>query len=399
MYNREKYIKWIDSVIDTEFVKIISGVRRSGKSMILQMVRDSVISRGISAKNIIFLNFESNKLNQYKTQEMLMKYILEQVDKTYEKTYFLFDEIQEVENWQKVVNGLRVDFNCEIYITGSNAMLLSGELATYLTGRYIEMKVFPLSFKEYLQFTKTSEVSSKIDILFKEYMEWGGFPMLPTITDKTLKKAVLESIFDSVLLKDVMLRDSIKEKSILLKVVNYLLDTIGNPISSQKIANALTSDGHKTNHNLVARYLNLLEEAFVFYRADRYDIRGKNYLKTLGKYYVVDTGIRNIKLGKSGNLGSQIENIVYIELKRRGYDVFVGNIDSKEIDFVCFKNGSVEYYQITYQLPIDDTREQDNLLLLKDNYKKTIITANRMDVGEINGIEVVHIADFLLEDY
>ncbi|MCL1945652.1 MAG: ATP-binding protein [Chitinivibrionia bacterium] len=395
--NRDGYIKWIDSVIDTEFVKVIAGVRRSGKSMILQMVRDYIISRNVASKNVMFLNFESNKLNSYKTSETLMEYILKQIGETKEKIYFLFDEIQEVDNWQKVVNGLRVDFNCEIYITGSNAMLLSGELATYLTGRYIELKVFPLSFKEYLQFTKTDVNSSKVDVKFKEYMEWGGFPMLPAIDDKLLKKAVLESIFDSVLLKDVMLRGVIKEKNVLLRITNYLLDTIGNPVSAQKIANFFTSSGLKTNHNSVAKYLNLLEEAFIFYKVDRYDVRGKNYLKTLGKYYAVDNGIRNIKLGKSGNLGSQIENIVYIELKRRGFDVFTGNIDGKEIDFVCFKNGDIQYYQITYQMP-DNSREQDNLLLIKDNYKKTIITANRMDVGEVNGIEIVHIVDFLLEN-
>jgi predicted AAA+ superfamily ATPase len=361
------------------------------------MVRDYIISRNIDSKNVIFLNFESNKLNPYKTQETLMEYVLKQIGETKEKIYLLFDEIQEVDNWQKVVNGLRVDFNCEIYITGSNAMLLSGELATYLTGRYIELKVFPLSFKEYLQFTKTDVNSSKVDVKFKEYMEWGGFPMLPAIDDKLLKKAVLESIFDSVLLKDVMLRGVIKEKNVLLRITNYLLDTIGNPVSAQKISNFFTSSGLKTNHNSVAKYLNLLEEAFIFYKVDRYDVRGKNYLKTLGKYYAVDNGIRNIKLGKSGNLGSQIENIVYIELKRRGFDVFTGNIDGKEIDFVCFKNGDIQYYQVTYQMP-DNSREQDNLLLIKDNYKKTIITANRMDVGEINGIEIVHIVDFLLEN-
>lgn len=397
--SREIYMKWVERVIDSEFVKIITGVRRSGKSMILQMVYDYIIARNTPKENVLFFNFESNKLNPYKTQEALLKYIFEQIGDTKEKIYFLFDEIQEVENWQNVVNGLRVDFNCEIYITGSNAMLLSGELATYLTGRYIELKVFPLSFKEYLQFTKTEIDSSKIDVKFKEFMEWGGFPMLPAINDKILKKAVLESIFDSILLKDVALRGVIKEKNVLLKITNYLLDVIGNPVSAKGIADYLTSSGLKTNHTSVAKYLNLLEEAFIFYKTDRYDIRGKNYLKTLGKYYAVDNGLRNIKLGKSGNFGSQLENIVFIELKRRGFDVFVGNYDNKEIDFVCFKNGNTEYYQVAYQMPQNDSREQDNLLILKDNYKKTIITANRADVGEIDGIPIVYIVDFLLEDY
>lgn len=399
MFERKKYLKWLDEAKDTEFIKVITGVRRSGKSMLLKMIEQKLLESGVSKLQIVFLNFESTEVDHIKNNTDLKVHVQELDLPANEKIYFLFDEIQEVEQWQVYVNSLRVDYNSDIYITGSNAKLLSGELATYLSGRYIELKVFPLSFLEYLQFTHFDPAVEHVDQKFFAYMQWGGFPMLPSLKNEDLKRAVLEGIIDSIILKDVALRGEIRDKENLLKLVNFLLDTIGNSISSKKISDMLKNEGTVIGAPSVERYLTLLTDALIFHRAKRFDIRGKEHLKTQSKYYVVDTGLRNQRLGKTyrDNIGSQLENIVFIELKRRGYEVSVGKYKDKEVDFVAMKSGTIEYYQVTYQMPLESTREEDNLLILPDNYKKIIITANRMDVGNIGGIDVVHVVDFLLE--
>ena len=397
---RKKYLKWVAEVKDTEFIKVITGVRRSGKSMLLKMIEQKLLESGVPKSRIAFLNFESSELDHIRNDADLKAHIQELDLNPNERIYFLFDEVQEVAHWQTYVNSLRVDYDSDIYITGSNAKLLSGELATYLSGRYIELKVFPLSFKEYLQFIEFEQVTSHVDQKFFEYMQWGGFPMLPSLENEDLKRAVLEGIIDSIILKDVALRGEVRDKENLLKLVNYLLDTIGNAISSKKIADILKNEGTAIGIPSVERYLTLLTDALIFYRVKRFDIRGKEHLRTQSKYYVVDTGLRNQRLGKAyrDNIGSQLENIVFVELMRRGYQVSVGKYNDKEVDFVAMKSGVMEYYQVTYQMPLGSTREEDNLLMLPDNYKKTIITANRMDIGNIGGIDVVHVVDFLLEE-
>jgi predicted AAA+ superfamily ATPase len=397
MIERPTYVSWLKKAKDTEFIKVITGVRRSGKSMILEMARRMIEEAG--SQNILQMNFESQAFLTIKKGEDLAAFIQSAEFDRHQKVYFLFDEIQEVEGWQKVINSLRVDYDADIYITGSNAKLLSGELATYLSGRYVELKVFPLSFKEYLSFIDFDARSKSPDVVFNDYVTWGGFPMLPGLADDQIKQSVSEGIFDSILLKDVALRGEVRDRELLLRVVDFLLDNIGKPLSSTNIANSLKNYNVKTTNSSVDRYLNLLRDALLFYRAQRYDIRGKERLKTLGKYYVVDTGLRNQQLGKTfrDNRGNQLENIVFVELQRRGYQVFVGKYDTKEIDFVALKAGRYEYFQVTYQLPENSTREEDNLLKLPDNYRKTIITASRMDVGNIGGIDVVHIVDWLLQ--
>jgi len=400
MFERERYIKWFKEVKGTEFIKVITGVRRSGKSMLLKMIEQKLFESGVSKSQIVFLNFESSEVDHIKNNADLKAYVQGLDLSTNEKTYFLFDEIQEVERWQTYINSLRVDYNSDIYITGSNAKMLSGELATYLSGRYVELKVFPLSFQEYLQFIGFDSATQHVDQKFFEYIQWGGFPMLPNLKSEDLKRSVLEGIIDSIILKDVALRGEVRDKENLLKLVNFLLDTIGNSISPKKISDTLKNEATVIGAPSVERYLTLLTDALVFYRAKRFDIRGKEHLRTQSKYYVVDTGLRNQRVGKTyrDNIGSQLENIVFIELKRRGYDVSVGKYKDKEVDFVAAKAGVVEYYQVTYQIPLESTREEDNLLMIPDNYKKTIITANRMDVGNIGGIDVTHIVDFLLEE-
>lgn len=306
--------------------------------------------------------------------------------------YFLFDEIGEVKNWQKLINGLRVAYDCDIYITGSNANLLSGELSTYLSGRYVEIKIYPLSFAEIRNFSSDTNK----DVLLEEYIKYGGFPPVYLTKDEEIKVNVLKEIYNSIILKDVSLRGNITQVDVLLKLSLYLLDNIGNSISGTKISNYFQSINQKVTPETVNRYLQLLENSFVFYKAHRYDIRGKEHLKTLGKYYVVDLGLKNIMLGRmNSNLGSMVKNIVYLKLISDGWNVFVGKYDDLEIDFVCFRGSETKYIQVTLSMPKNSKRESDNLLLIRDNYERLIVTYDYSDVGVIDGIKVIHLTDFL----
>ena len=398
MIVRERYLEWLKVSKDNEFVKVITGVRRSGKSVILKLYYDYLLSIAIKKENILFFNFEHPDNYSLLESERLYEKLKQRCKGLDGKIYFIFDEIQEVKEWQRLVNGLRVSYDSDIYMTGSNANLLSGELATYLAGRYIELHVYPLSFLEYKSFHENLGLKENLDDLFANYMKWGGFPALPSIIDEKIKVSVLDGIYTSIILKDVATRGNIRELNLLDRVVSYLLDTVGSPISIKKISDTINSDGLKTNPTSVDKYLELLSESFIFYEVLRYDIRGKQRLKTLAKYYTVDTGIRNTTLGRITNLGSQLENIVFIELKRRGYEVFIGKLDSYEVDFVCFKENQIEYFQVAYQLPEGSNREQKNLLKIPDSYKKTILTLNRMNVGVIDGVPVVHIIDWLFAE-
>lgn len=398
MLKRKSYLDWLISAKDSDFIKVITGVRRSGKSVILQQYQHYLLEQGILPEQIIFYNFEHPDYFAFHHWEILYQDIQQKTANVHAKFYFIFDEIQEVKDWQKLINGLRVAFSCDIYITGSNANLLSGELATYLAGRYVELTIYPLSFSEFLAYHQELGNHHHADVLFQDYLKWGGFPTLPTVQNDNLKGDILKGIYSSIVLKDVATRGSVREVAVLERVIAYLLDVIGQTVSIKKIADTLSSDGIKTNTNSIDNYIKLLKESFIFYECCRYDIRGKARLKTGAKYYVVDTGIRNTILGRVGNLGSQLENIIYMELKRRGFDVFVGKLDKGEIDFVCFRGNEKHYYQIAYQLPTNSEREHQNLLHIADNYQKTIITLNRMDVGVIEGIEVVHAVDWLLSN-
>lgn len=393
MLQRHSYLTKLIQYKDTEFVKVISGVRRSGKSFLLKMFQE-YLNTVVTDETIMFLNFEHPDTFGLLSYDALYRYIKEKIDPN-KKAYFLFDEIQEVNNWQKLVNGLRVAYNCDIYITGSNANLLSGEMATYLTGRYVEIQIFPLTFEELLGYKNVTDLKGK-QVMFDSYLKFGGFPSVALLDHDELKKDVLKGIYNSIILKDVSLRANISNIDLLLKISLYLMDNIGNAVSSNKIANYLTSSGTKTKGETVEKYLSLLEDSFTFYKAVRYDIRGKERLKTLGKYYVVDTGIRNSVLGRlNTDMGSQIENIVFLKLMQSGYEVFVGKYDDVEIDFVCFKNEVVKYVQVTYEMPKDSDREIRNLLLVRDNYERIIVTMNYFDVGNVNGIQIIHLYDFL----
>lgn len=396
MIIRQKYLDFLIKTKDTEFIKVITGIRRSGKSYLLKMYEEYLLENGIDESHILYINMEEYRNEKYTNPDVLYKHIKTKYENVKKGKFYIFiDEIQEVENWQRLINGIRVEFDSDIYITGSNASLLSGELATYLSGRYIEIHVYPLSFKEYIDFRNSRE---SYDVQFYDYIENGGFPSVVLQVSDELRKSALSGILDSIILKDVFYRGKISDEKTLNSVIDYVFDNIGNIISGNKIANYLTSNGNKVTNVTVDKYLSLLEKAFIIFKAERYDIRGKERLKNLGKYYIIDNGLRNKKLVKTykDNLGSQVENIVYIELKRRGYEVNVGKYNNQEIDFIIRKDKKIEYFQVTRQIP-DDSRESGNLLQLPDNFKKTIITANRMDVGYIDGIEVKHVVDFLLE--
>jgi len=394
---RDRYLNAFIKFKDTEYVKVVSGVRRAGKSFLMKLFMNHLKKTGVSETNIMYINFEHPDSDSLKTATALYDYLKSRVT-TSGKVYFLFDEIQEVDGWQKVINGLRVAFDSDIYITGSNASLLSGELASYLSGRYVEIKVMPLSLIEYLEF-KNYRNEMRYPTYFNEFMENGGFPGVSLLNDPSMVESVLQSLFDSILLKDVCLRGAIKDTSLLLRVVKFLLDNIGNQVSSSSIAHALSTSGRKVSNETVDRYLSLLEDAYVFYKAERFDIRGKERLKTLGKYYVVDLGLRNAVLGRNrGNYGSQMENTVYLELKRRGFEVSVGKLNETEIDFVCTSPQKIVYVQVAYQLPKDNPREIANLLNIPNNYEKVLVVGNPEDAGNIDGIKVLHIIDFLLDE-
>ena len=385
---RRYYLDKLIKYIDTEFVKLVTGVRRSGKSFLLKMLEKHLKQQN---KKTIYLNFEHPDTFGIQTADKLYEFIKTQV-KADDRIYFLFDEIAEVENWQKLINGLRVAFDCDIYITGSNANMLSGELATYLSGRYVEIKVYPLSFIELKNFAK----SDSVDQYLSEYIKYGGFPSVVLTQDEQMKSDILKGIYNSILLKDVSIRGNITQIDVLMKLSLYLLDNIGKPVSSSKISNYFKSMNQVVKPETINKYLQLLENAFIFYKATRYDIRGKEHLKTLGKYYVVDLGLKNIMLGRmNSNLGSMIENIVYLKLIYDGWHVFVGKYDDLEIDFVCFKDGYTKYVQVTLSMPVNSTRETDNLLVVKDNYERIIVTYDYKDVGVVDGIKIVHLTTFL----
>lgn len=288
--------------------------------------------------------------------------------------------------------------DADIYITGSNSYLLSGEMATLLSGRYVELKVYPLSFKEYYDYKKdTPQTAYK---LFTDYIVDGGFPAVDIAPNEDLKTALKREIFDSVVLRDIALRSNTRDDKAIVAIIEYLMGEIGSPISATNISNTLRSNGFKTTTSTVISYLNLLQQSYLFYEAKKYSIRGKKLLSTLGKYYVADTGLRNTRLNKNyrDNLGHQIENIVFIELLRRGYNVDVGDYSGKEINFVARKGNEIKYYQVTEHLPEGSTRETDNLRYIPDGYQKTVLSLSQFDEGTVDGIAVKYLIDWLLEE-
>ena len=401
MINRPIYLNKLISFKDHEAIKVITGIRRCGKSSILALFAEYLKSLGVNNDNILQVNFEDLQYGNMTYLE-LNNFIKEKLDSTEGKFYILLDEIQKIDKWELAVNSLRLDNRTDIYITGSNAYMLSSQLSTYLSGRYVEIKMQPLSFKEYLDFYKDSDISRETK--FNNYLKYGGMPGLATFKfNEPQIIQMLDGIFSTVLMKDIIEQADVRDPALITKITKFLADNVGNNVSINKMKNTLISQNvisKGMKPSTIDNYIMLLENAFVFYNANRYDIKGKEYLKTQGKYYMVDTGLRNYFIGFRGeDRGHLIENVVYMELLHRGYNVFIGKINDKEVDFVATKFNDKLYVQVTDSLMEDSTRVREfaSLKAINDNFEKIILTLDNVFVGTNDeGIKVLNLIDWLV---
>lgn len=399
MILRPTYIDAIIPFIDKPQIKIITGIRRSGKSVVLRLLKEELLQRGVQEEQIITINFESFAFIELIQAQKLYEFVKEKITNP-QKYYLLLDEIQEVEDWEKAVNSFIVDFDVDVYLTGSNSHLLSSELATYLAGRYVEIPVFTLSYKEFLDFRHHYFKEENTANSFVQYLRFGGFPVIHTANypDETAYIVVYD-IYSSVILRDTVQRYKIRDIELLERVIKYAFDNIGNTFSGKNVADFFKSQQRKVDVNTVYNYLNALEGAFVLYRVPRYDIKGKEILKTQEKFYVSDVSIIYALMGYRDRMISGIlENIVFLELKRRGYNVYIGKLDTTEIDFVAEKRNEKIYVQVAYKLENEQTvnREFGNLLAINDQYPKYVVTMDEFWKDNIEGIKHLHITDFLL---
>jgi len=402
MILRTIYIEQVVGFINKPQIKILTGIRRSGKSTVLRLLKEELLRRGVSQQQIININFESFVHADILKARELYDYIKTQIKGSL-KHYLLLDEIQEVEQWEKVVNSFLVDFDVDIYLTGSNSHLLSSELATYLAGRYIEIPIYTLSYKEFLDFRAHyfSKEQNTVN-LFLQYLRKGGFPVIHT-SDYTEESAyrVVYDIYSSVILRDTVQRYKIRDVELLERVIKYAFDNIGNTFSGKNVADYFKSQQRKIDINTVYNYLYALEGAFILYRVPRYDIKGKEILKTQEKFYVSDISIIYATMGNRDRIiGGILENIVFLELKRRGYNVYIGKLENTEIDFVAEKQGKKIYIQVAYKLENEQTveREFNNLLAIEDQYPKYVVTMDEFWGDTIEGVKHLYVTDFLLSD-
>lgn len=391
---RAKYLNQLIDFQDNGMVKIVTGVRRCGKSSLFEMFRQHLLQTGVEDKYLIEIDFEKYENKDLTSQTKIMEYLKQRIVDS-NRHYIFIDEVQELEESMKTLNYIRTSFNADLYVTGSNSSLFSSEFSTYLAGRYVQIKMRPLSFKEYLDFTATDH--RNLDEKYDDFVKFGGFPQVVLAKDSKQKIALLNDILDSVLKRDVMLRGKMTNNLNLLKVTRFLFDNIGGQTSINRIKNTLVSNGATIALTTVEQYVDLLVKAYLLYPVFRYDIKGKEHLKTNGKYYVVDTGIRNALLGyKDFNIGKVLENIVYLELIGRNLDVTVGKINQQEIDFVTSSFDTFAYYQVA-DVFSNSPRELANLALIPDNYRKILITnESRHKQKNFDGIDIFDIRDFLL---
>ena len=433
LISRELYLRQLRAFRDTDMIKVLTGIRRCGKSSLMKLMAQWLRDNGIEDKQIIEINFESMRFSEM-TVEEFYSHITERVIQG-KRMYLFFDEVQRITGWEKAVNSFRVDFDCDIYITGSNAYLLSSELSTYLSGRYVEIKVLPLSFREFLDFhgyrveeykSLTGKLKKRIKDsngenfdpkeLYEAYAKFGGMPILADVgLEQDRVTAALDGVYSAVVVRDILEREkrkgqrTITDSLLLRKLMMFLADNIGNSVSATSIGNTLVTEGlleegkrkAKPATHTIQAYIEALKESYIFYEIKRFDIKGKEYLKTLGKYYIVDIGLRNYLLGyRDGDTGHILENIIYLELLRRGYDVAIGKLDHKEVDFIAIKTEEKKYIQVTESMTSPETRERELSPLQKipDNYEKIVIA---MDAGleqDQDGIRLVNAIDFLLEE-
>ncbi|WP_439327804.1 ATP-binding protein [Lonepinella sp. BR2357] len=399
MIKRPNYLAEFKPFIDKPLIKVITGLRRSGKSTVLKMLQDELLQKGVLSEQIIYLNFESFAVAELKTAEKLYQFVQNKIQ-TQQKYYILLDEIQEVTEWEKAINAFMVDFNVDLYLTGSNSHLLSSELSTYLAGRYIEIPISTLSFLEFLDFKQhySREQFSPLQY-FNEYLKKGGFPVVHTadFNEETAYK-IVQDIYTSVILRDTIQRHKIRDVELLERIIRYAFDNIGNTFSGKNVADYFKSQQRKVDLNTVYNYLNALESAFILHKVSRFDIHGKEILKTQEKFYLGDISLLYATMGfRISLIAGILENIIFLELKRRGYQVYIGKLGDKEIDFIAQKQQEKIYIQVSYKLESEQTiqREFSPLQSIKDHYPKYVITMDELFNENIDGIKHCHIMDFL----
>ena len=400
MIERTEYLNVLKRFKDKEVIKVISGIRRCGKSTLLEMYKEYLLNNDVKEDQIISINLEDLKYNFITDYMSLYNYINDNLNLK-KKNYVLIDEVQKVLEFQKAVDSLYIKKNVDLYITGSNANLLSSELATLLSGRYIEIKMLPLSFKEY----KSVYKNLNNDELYQKYISFGSLPFTTFLETDDDVSIYLSGIYEDIIIKDVLARKKITDESMLRSVTNFAIDNIGNILSTNNIANAMINDGRNINVRTVEKYLEGLTESYFLYKASRYDIKGKQYLKTGEKYYISDLGLRYFILGrKIGDYGHVLENVVYLELLRRGYDVFIGKVDEYEIDFVALNKDGRLYVQVADTLKgIDENdrkifeRELRPLKKIDDNYEKLVLTSDKIPLSNEEGIKIRNVLDWLLD--
>lgn len=397
MIYRPDYIDAIAPFIDKPLVKILAGVRRCGKSTIFEMLRQELLRRGAAEDSIISRRYTEMELADDLTAKAMYEDIRSAISGK-GRCYLLLDEVQEIDGWEKAVNSLLEGTDVDIYITGSNSKLMSSEISTYLTGRYVSIPVYTLSFKEYLDFKADSKLSR--DELLEQYIRFGGFPLV-ALDDYEEQSAyqIVNGIYHTVVSHDIMRRHHIKRQDLFDRVVKYVIENTGKTFSANTIAKFLKSEHRTVSVESVYNYLKWLEQAFIIYPCQRYDLQGKTLLKTQEKFYLADVSLKYSLLGYNRKmLDGALENIVFLELKRRGYDVCIGKNEAKEIDFVATRRDERLYVQVCVQLPSDSDREVGNLMELSDHYPKYVVTLDRMATGNENGIKIVHLSDFLLSE-
>ena len=403
MVQRTQYMKRLMAYKDNKLIKVITGLRRCGKSTILQLYKQELLAAGTEGSRIIDINFELMKYDEIVDYRQFYKLVREQIPAT-GKCYILLDEIQQVNHWEKAVNSLCVetDIDVDIYVTGSNAHMLSSEISTLLSGRYVEIKMLPLSFKEFLLFDHIPSDWS-VEDKFRHYLKYGSLPTVTTLPQDDL--TVYESlggIYNTVVVKDIVARTKCKDVALLDKIIRYVISNTGSIISPNKISGYISSHSSKGDNiksSTVAAYLDALQKAYIVYEVNRFDIKGKEQLKTLSKFYVTDTGIRNALLGHAeGDIGHVLETVVYFELLRRGYSVFIGKWYDSELDFLAIRQDTRKYYQVTLSMLSESvlTRELAPLAAIRDNYEKTILSMDKTYITGHEGIRFQNIIDFLL---
>ncbi len=397
MILRPNYISEIKKFIDVPLVKILAGVRRCGKSTILDMIKDELISN----KNIQHQNIISRKYNEIFYDDMTSKEMYNDLVEQFvnENKYYLFlDEIQEIKDWEKVINDIFEKYNVDIYVTGSNSKLMSSEISTYLSGRYVSIPIYTLSFKEYLMF-KNKE-NNDLKEMFDEYVQYGGFPLIGISNfDPSSAYQVVDGIYCAVITRDISKRHKIRNKDLFDRTIKYVIENVGKTFSANSIVKFLKNEKRTLSIESIYNYLKWLEEAFIIYPCSRYDIQGKSVLKTQEKYYLSDIAFKYCKFGfHPSMIASMLENIVFLELKRRGYEVYIGKNADKEIDFIGVRLDEKIYVQVCRDLPEHSTREVSNLMEIKDHYHKYVVTKDPLAKGNENGIDIIHIADFLLKE-